>query len=55
MERYYIYIDYKNGECEEGFYVAKTKQEAIDQALKHLNRDEIFDVCVFKEMRNIKF
>lgn len=55
MDRYYIYIDWKDGEITEGYFVAKTKQDAIEQALKDCDRNEILDVCVFKEMRNIKF
>ena len=55
MDRYYIYIDWKNGETTEGFYIAKTKQDAIKQALKNMqSKDEIFDICVFKELRNVK-
>ena len=55
MDRYYIYIGWKDGDTTEGFYVAKTRQDAIKQALVGANKDDIFEVCVFKELRNIKF
>lgn len=55
MNRYYIYVDWKDGETTEGYFVAKTKEEAVEQALRGCDRNEILDVCVFKEMLNIKW
>lgn len=55
MDRYYIYIDWKDGETTEGYYVAETKDKAVEQALKFADRSEILDVCVFKEMRNVRW
>lgn len=55
MDRYYIYVDWKDGDITEGYFVAENKQNAIDQALKDCNREDILDVCVFKEMRNVKW
>ena len=55
MDRYYIYIDWKDGDTTEGYFVATNKEDAIKQALKDTDRSKIFDMCVFKELRNIKF
>lgn len=56
MNRYYIYVDWKDGETTEGYYIAKTKEEAVEKALFDCkDRNEILDVCVFKEMLNVKW
>lgn len=56
MDRYYIYVDWKDGEITEGYFVAKDKQDAVNQALRDCeDRSQILDVCVFKEMRNIRW
>lgn len=55
MDRYYIYIDWKYGYTTEGYFVATSKEDAIEQALKGADKSKIFDVCVFKELRNIKY
>lgn len=55
MDRYYIYVDWQDGDITEGYYVANNKKDAINQALKYADRSEILDVSVFKEMRNIRW
>lgn len=56
LDRYYVYVDWMDGETTEGYFIASCKEDAVEQALKGcISRKAILDVCVFKEMRNIKW
>lgn len=55
MDKYYIYIEWKDGDITEGYYFAKDKQDAVKKVLEGCDRDEIFDISVFKQIKNIKW